>query len=50
MNLPEVPRSGTGYLEWNCAEALPAFALASYGAVASPFRQAEAYGEGEWKG
>jgi hypothetical protein len=41
----------TGHLERNCAEALPAFALTSYGAVApqSALQQAAEYpGEGEW--
>jgi hypothetical protein len=32
--------------ERNCAEAPPAFALTSYGAVASPFYRAKAFGEG----
>jgi len=34
------------YLERNCAEPLPALALKSYGAVASPFYRPEAIGEG----
>jgi len=34
------PQQAAGYLEMNCAEALPAFALTSYGAVASPFLSA----------
>jgi hypothetical protein len=40
------PHQAAGYLERNFAEALPAFALTSYGAVASPFYRAEAFGEG----
>jgi len=40
------PQQATGYLERNCAEALPAFALTSYGAVASPLYRAESVGEG----
>ena len=31
------PQQAAGYLERNCAEAQPAFALRSYSAVASPF-------------
>ena len=41
MKLPAVPRSGTGYLENNYAEAWSAS-----GGLASPFYRAEAFGEG----
>jgi hypothetical protein len=34
------PQQAAGYLELNRTEALPAFALTSYGAVASPFLSA----------
>jgi hypothetical protein len=43
---PQSRLSGTGYPERNGAEALPAFAHTSYGAVASPFHRAETFGEG----
>jgi hypothetical protein len=36
----KLPAASCGYFERNCAEALPAFALTSYGAVASPFLSA----------
>jgi hypothetical protein len=43
----KLPAASCGVsLERNCAEAPPAFALTSYGAVASPFYRAEAFGEG----
>ena len=39
----KLPAASCGVsLERNCAEAPPAFALTSYGAVASPFYRAEA--------
>jgi hypothetical protein len=38
------PQQAAGYLERNCAEALRAFALTSYGAIASPFLSAASCG------